>query len=461
MAAKTREKLRFKRTRKYGYAVELVRELKKAGHEALLVGGCVRDLLMGRSPKDFDIATNARPEQVARLFRRTIPVGAKFGVQIVLKGAYPYEVTTFRTDLPYKDGRHPEGVVFSTPREDALRRDFTVNGLFFDPLKQKVIDYVDGQVDLEKRLIRAIGNPDKRFEEDRLRMLRAVRFAAVLDFSIDPDTFRAVRQAAEKITEVSLERIRDELVKLFTGSHPGRGLTLLDESGLLEVVLPEVARMKGVAQPPEFHPEGDVFIHTRLLLDKLRAPSTILAFGALLHDVGKPSTFRVADRIRFDGHDQVGAGMAKRICHRLRFSNTETDAIVEVIGDHMRFKDVRQMRLSTLKRFMALPTFADQLKLHRVDCLASHGDLSNWHFLKKKLKELPAREIKPRPLINGDDLLRMGYPQGPLIGTILRVVEERQLEKELRAKAEALAWVEREFPDRSAAGPAGRSGRQK
>jgi len=438
--------MKFKRTLKYKHAVHLVKQLKQAGYQAFLVGGCVRDLLMGRAPKDFDIATSARPDEVRSLFRKTIPVGAQFGVLLVLKGGHPYEVATFRTDREYRDGRHPEGVVFSTPKEDAIRRDFTVNGLFFDPLKERVIDYIEGEEDLKRHLIRAIGDPARRFKEDRLRMLRAVRFAATLDFAIDTATFRAVQEGASEITQVSHERIRDELVKLLTGPHPGLGLTLLDESGLLQVILPEVTRMKGVAQPPEFHPEGDVYTHTKLLLDHLKAPSAILAFGALLHDVGKPSTFKVADRIRFDGHDKVGAAIAERICRRLHFSNVETDAIQELVGDHMRFKDVRQMRLSTLKRFMACATFSEQLKLHRADCLASHGDLTNWHFLKKKLKELPSRELRPKPLINGDDLLKAGYAEGPLIGVILKAVEERQLEGELSSKAEALAWVAESFP---------------
>ncbi len=447
----------FKPTAKYRHAVCLVKRLRQARHEAFLVGGCVRDLLMGQPPKDFDIATSARPEQVARLFPRVISVGAQFGVQLVLKGSYSYEVATFRTDLPYKDGRHPEGVIFSTPKEDALRRDFTVNGLFFDPIKEKVIDYVSGQIDLKKKIIRAIGDPVRRFQEDRLRMLRAVRLSAVLGFAIEEKTFDAIRNAAKEITDVSQERIRDELIKLFTASHPGKGLVLLDESGLLEVILPEVAQMKGVAQPPEFHPEGDVYVHTKLLLDHLRTPSTILAFGALLHDVGKPLTFRIADRIRFDGHDKVGAAMARRICRRLRFSNHETEAVEELIADHMRFKDVRQMRLSTLKRFMASPIFPEHLKLHRADCLASHGDLTNWRFLRGKLKEFSVKEIRPDPLINGSDLLALGYPEGPLVGSILRSVQEKQLEGELHSKEEALAWVPKAFPQRSGAAPQGES----
>ncbi|MDO8730872.1 MAG: CCA tRNA nucleotidyltransferase [Candidatus Omnitrophota bacterium] len=432
----------------YRNAVGIVRTLKKAGHEACLVGGCVRDLLMRRDPKDYDVATSARPEEVAKLFRRTIPVGAQFGVQIVMIGKTPYEVATFRTDQEYKDGRHPEGVLFSSPKEDALRRDFTVNGLFYDPLKRKVIDYVGGRADLKLRMVRAIGDPDQRFAEDRLRMLRAVRFSATLGFRLDPATFKAVQAAAGRITEVSSERIRDELVKLFTGPNPGRGLELLDASGLLKVILPEVEKMKGVQQPPEFHPEGDVFIHTRMVLDGLPNSSPVVAIGALLHDVGKPPTFRVAERIRFDGHDQVGARMAQGICRRLRFSNAESDAISHLVAEHMKFKDVRQMRLSTLKRFMGDSLFSEHMKLHRADCMASHKDLANWNFLRRKLKEMPKKEIKPAPLITGHDLLQIGYPEGPQVGLILKAVEEKQLEKELASKAEALAWVAEAFPRR-------------
>lgn len=440
--------MKFKSTPKYRGALEIVRRLTEAGHESYLVGGCVRDLLMGRLPKDFDVATAARPEEVARLFRRTIPVGVQFGVQLVLRGKTPYEVATFRTDLEYRDGRHPEGVRFTGPKEDALRRDFTVNGLFFDPLKKRVIDYVEGRKDIDRRLIRAIGDPVRRFEEDRLRMLRAIRFAANLGFRIEPGTLQAVKKSAREIGPISPERIRDELVKLFTGPRPGEGLLLLDETGLLELLLPEMMKMKGCAQPPQFHPEGDVFIHTKLVMDELASSSAVVAFGGLLHDVGKPSTFRIADRIRFDGHDRVGAAMAEKICKRFRFSNSETNAITELVRDHMRFKDVRQMRLSTLKRFMAKPTFTEEMKLHRADCMASHKDLTNWRFLRKKVKELPKEEIKPKPLINGHDLLKMGYPEGPAVGAILKAVEERQLEKELNSPSEALAWVAEAFPRR-------------
>jgi poly(A) polymerase len=430
---------------KYRGAVEIVRALKSAGHEAFLVGGCVRDFLRGVEPKDFDVATSARPEQVEKLFSKTIPVGVQFGVQIVLRGDIPYEVATFRTDGDYKDGRHPQGVSFSNPKEDALRRDFTVNGIFYDPISEKVIDYVDGERDLKAKKIRAIGDPVKRFTEDKLRILRAIRFAVNLGFEVEPETMTAIRALAKQIHEVSPERIRDELIKLFTGPDPGRGLLLLDEAGLLPVILPEVEQMKGVQQPPEFHPEGDVFIHTKLVLDQVPNAPVPVALGALLHDIGKPPTFKIAERIRFDGHDRVGMQMAVKICKRLKFSNDQTDAIAEVVGGHMRFKDVKQMRLATLKRFMAKPTFSDELAMHRADCMASHKDISNWEFLKQKLLEIPAEQIKPKPLLTGTDLLNAGYPAGPEMGRILKAVEEKQLEQELTGADEALAWVKKEF----------------
>ena len=439
--------LRVSWTARYREAVSIVRRLRGAGYDAYLVGGCVRDLLLGATPKDYDVATNAVPEVVQGLFPRTVPVGIQFGVILVMRGNASYEVATFRTDEGYRDGRHPERVVFSTAQEDARRRDFTINGLLWDPLKRRVLDYVGGRADLRSRVIRAIGDPAQRFAEDKLRMLRAVRFSAALGFQVEPATWAALTTHAREIGEVSQERIRSELVKMLTGPSSGRGLDLLDESGLLTVLLPEVAAMKGVQQPPEFHPEGDVYVHTRLLLDLLRSPTPTLAMAALLHDVGKPSTFRVRDRIRFDGHDKVGATMAQAICTRLRFSNDETERIVSAVANHMRFKDVQRMRVSTLKRLLRQPNFLEELELHRADCLASHGQLGNWRFLKRKLKEFSVPQaLKPTPLVRGDDLLALGYPEGPLLGQILRLVEEQQLEGALASKAEALALVQREFP---------------
>ncbi|MBI4227687.1 MAG: CCA tRNA nucleotidyltransferase [Candidatus Omnitrophica bacterium] len=439
--------MRIPRGAAYRGAVQIVRTLRADGHEAYLVGGCARDLLRGVAPTDYDVATSATPETVQRLFPRTVPVGAQFGVILVLQGPATYEVATFRTDEGYQDGRHPERVVFSTAEQDAQRRDFTINGLFWDPIGRRVLDYVDGQADLRRQLVRAIGDPARRFTEDKLRVLRAVRFAAVLDFTVEPQTWAAVSAHAPAITAVSHERIRAELIKLFTGPHPGRGLDLLDQSGLLAILLPEVAATKGVQQPPEFHPEGDVYVHTRLLLDLLKGPSPTLALAGLFHDVGKPPTFQVRERIRFDGHDRVGADMTERICRRLRLSNEETEKIVAAVGNHMRFKDVQRMRVSTLKRMLRQPNFLEELALHRADCLASHRQLDNWRFLRRKLKEFAAPQaLKPSPLVTGRDLLAAGYPEGPMIGQILRLVEEQQLEGAVTSQAEAMTLIRREFP---------------
>lgn len=426
-------------------AFHIVRTLRERGHEAYFVGGCVRDLLLKKPPKDFDVATNATPDKVRRIFPKTVPVGAKFGVMLVVIGGHSFEVATFRADKGYQDGRRPTGVRFTDAKEDAVRRDFTVNGLFYDPVKKKVLDWVGGEKDLKKKVIRAIGDPSRRFGEDKLRMLRALRFASVLDFKIEPQTFSAIRKLSSKISEVSQERVRDELIKMFTGPQPALAMTLLDRSGLLKEVLPEVTRMKGVKQPRAFHPEGDVYVHTRLLMEQLENPSVVLAFGCLLHDVGKPATYRRSDRIRFNGHDRVGAKITERILERLRFPNDLKEQIVACVEGHMRFKDVRQMRESTLKKFMQRQTFDTELEQHRIDCRASHGDLVNWRFLKKKVKSLTKEEIKPAPLIGGKDLLGMGYSEGPLIGKMLRAVEERQLDLELKTKEEALEWVKKKF----------------
>lgn len=432
--------------RKKQLAISIVKTLRQKGYEAYLVGGCVRDMVMRKPPKDYDVATSARPEDVQRLFAKTIPVGAQFGVMLVLLDGRPFEVATFRTDEGYADGRHPTGVRFSSAKEDVLRRDFTVNGLFYDPITKQVIDYVDGRKDIKRKLIRTIGDPLKRFEEDKLRMIRAVRFAVNLGFHIDPATVKAIHRLKGQITQVSFERIRDELVKMFTGQAPGQALERLDETSLLAEVLPEVARMRGVEQPPQFHPEGDVFVHTRLLLDQLKRPTVIEAMAALLHDVGKPDTFkRGPDRIRFDGHAELGARIAERIMRRLRFANDEIEAVVACVEGHMRFKDVKQMRESTLKRFMRRPTFQAELVLHRVDCLASHGDLSNYRFLKRQLKAFSEVELRPPPLVTGHDLLAMGFPQGPIIGEILKAIEERQLEHQLTTKQDALHWITQQY----------------
>jgi len=426
-------------------ALEILQELRARGFEAYFVGGCVRDLLLKKKPKDFDISTNATPDEVAKIFPKTIPVGAQFGVMIVVKDGQPFEVATFRADGGYQDGRRPTGIKFTNAREDAIRRDFTVNGLFYDPVKRRVLDWVEGQKDLKRKCIRAIGDPKKRFTEDKLRMLRAVRFASVLGFKIEPKTFAAVKKLSSQIKVVSQERVRDELVKMFTGPEPALALELLDKAGLLKHVLPEIERMKGVQQPRAYHPEGDVFRHTKLLLKKLKSPSLTLAFGALLHDVGKPATFRRADRIRFNGHEVVGARIADKILTRLRFSNADKDRILACVEGHMRFKDVKNMKQSTLKRMMQRETFDVELEQHRVDCLASHGDISNWRFLKKKAKEFSREDVRPKPLLTGGDLLMMSFKPGPLIGRILRALEEMQLEDKIRTADEARSWVSTTF----------------
>ncbi len=424
-------------------AIRIVRRLRDAGHIAYFNGGCVRDMLRGVEPQDYDIATSATPEEIQRLFPKTVPVGAQFGVVIVVENGHNFEVATFRSDIGSEDGRRPAAVRYGTPEEDARRRDFTINGMFYDPLAGEVIDFVGGRADIQWRIVRTIGDPRARFAEDKLRLLRAVRFAANLEYLIEPATFAAIQEMAPQIHVVSAERIRDELIKIFTRPHAGRGLELLDATGLLKEVLPEVAAMKGVEQPPEFHPEGDVFQHTKLMLDALPAePGVVLAFAVLLHDVGKPATFeRAPDRIRFNEHDRVGAEMAERILRRLRFPNEQIEKIVLCVAEHMRFQFVKEMRPAKLKRILARETFPVELELHRLDCVASHRNLDNYEFLKQKAAELPPEVVKPAPLITGHDLLALGLKPGPLVGQILREVEEAQLEERLRSREEALAFA--------------------
>src|SRR6476620_6806744 len=427
---------------------EVVRKLRGAGHVAYYAGGCVRDLLSGTPPKDIDIATDARPEIVQKLFPRTYAVGAHFGVIVVLEKGFQFEVATFRSDGAYIDGRHPVEVHFATAEEDAARRDFTINGMFFDPAKDEVIDFVNGKADLERRLIRAIGDPGQRFTEDRLRMLRAVRFATVLGFEIDPATWDAVVASAASIKEISAERIREELVKIFLSPNRVRGWDLLDASGLMKNILPELEAMKGCGQPPQFHPEGDVFRHTRIMLEMLPAEASLpLVFSVLFHDIGKPPTASVDEtgRIRFSGHDRIGAEMTEAIMERLRFSRAEIDATVEAVRQHMVFKDVPNMRVAKLKRFMARPTFEDELELHRVDCGSSHAMLDNYEFLLKKKEEFANEPIIPPPLVRGDDLIALGMKPSPKFGEILEAVETRQLEGSLKNREEALEWVKTEF----------------
>jgi len=444
-------------------AIEVVRTLRHHGHQAYFVGGCVRDLLLGREPADYDVATDAVPQEVMRIFPKTYAVGAQFGVVLVpvaengssSPGAPPerakaIEVATFRNDGLYSDGRHPDEVRFSVhPREDAQRRDFTINGLMLDPLNQdQILDFVGGQADLQAHIVRTIGDPERRFAEDKLRMLRAVRFAARFGYQIDPATFAAIQRLAAEIQQVSRERVREELTKMLTEGHARRAFELLDESGLLHEVLPEIEKMKGVEQPPQYHPEGDVWVHTLLLLEMLKPnASRTLAWGALLHDVGKPPTFRVApDRIRFDGHVEVGTRMAEEISHRLRMSNEDTVQIAALVANHLRFADVLRMKESTLKRFLRLPRFEEHLELHRIDCLGSHGDLTLYDFVCKKIEETPPGEMRPQPLITGADLIAAGYRPGPQFREMLSAVEDLQLEGKLSGKQEAVEFVIREFP---------------
>jgi len=429
-------------------ARKIAERLRDRGHIAYFAGGCVRDMVRGLTPKDYDIATDARPENVQALFPRTYAVGAHFGVIIVLEDGFQFEVATFRSDEAYIDGRHPSAVQFSSPEEDARRRDFTINGMFLDPASNKVIDLVGGQADIGAKLVRAIGEPGQRLAEDRLRMLRAVRFATALDYQIDERTWDALVASASSINQISGERIRDEVVRIFLSSNRVRGWDLLDASGLMSAILPELQAMKGVLQPEQFHPEGDVFVHTRLMLSLLRETVSIpLVFAVLFHDVAKPVTARVDEtgRIRFNEHDRIGAEMTEAIMRRLRFSGAEIEATVEMVRHHMVFKDAPKMRIAKLKRFMARPTFDEELELHRVDCQSSHRILDNYEFLLRKREEFANEPIIPPPLVRGDDLIAFGLKPGPKFGEILEAVETRQLEGKLRTRDEALNWVKSHY----------------
>ncbi len=429
-------------------ARDVAQRLRNHGHIAYFAGGCVRDMVRGLAAKDFDIATDATPDVVQKIFPRTYAVGAAFGVVVVVESGFNFEVATFRSDGAYLDHRHPVDVRFSSPEEDAKRRDFTINGMFFDPEKNEVIDFVGGRADLEKKIIRAIGDPAARFSEDRLRMLRAVRFATVLDYKIDNQTWDALMASAESINEISAERIREELLKIFLSPNRVRGWDLLDQSGLMRVILPELESMKGCLQPEQFHPEGDVFVHTRLMLELLpKEVSGPLVLSVLFHDVGKPVTATVDEtgRIRFNEHDRIGAAMTESIMERLRFSRAEIDAVVEMVRQHMVFKDVPKMRVAKLKRFMARPTFDEELELHRVDCAGSHRMMDNYEFLLQKREEFASEPIIPPPLVRGDDLIALGMKPGPKFGEILEAVETQQLEGVLKDRQEALEWVKREY----------------
>jgi len=457
-------------------ALDILKTLRSAGHEAYFAGGCVRDLLLGRAPQDYDVATSATPGIVLAMFPRTFAVGAHFGVVLVasaidsecIEGSVAErcvtEVATFRSDGIYSDGRHPDEVRYTkTAAEDVQRRDFTVNGLLLDPsssasfphevftdpaaLRSAVLDYVGGLNDLDARLIRAIGRPERRFEEDQLRLLRAVRFAARFNFEIESATLAAIRKQSARIHAVSRERIREELTKMLTEGHARRAFELLDQADLLVQVLPEISKMKGVEQPPQYHPEGDVFIHTLMLLEQLEPGcSPALAWGALLHDVGKPPTFRIApDRIRFDGHVEVGVAIGTEICRRFRFSNDETRQILALIENHMRFADAPRMNASTLKRFFQLPNFPEHLALHRMDCLAAHRNLDIYDFVRDRYDSIPDEEVRPAPLLTGRELIAAGYTPGPAFKEILKTVEDAQLEGTIATSDDAMALVREKF----------------
>jgi poly(A) polymerase len=436
--------------------------LRRAGYQAYLVGGCVRDILLGREPVDYDVATDATPDRVQQLFPRSLAVGAQFGVVIVMEDAETpdvpaasakVEVATFRSDVGYSDGRHPDRVVYAaSPREDVQRRDFTINALLLDPETDEVLDFVGGRADLAAGIIRAIGSPQQRFAEDKLRMVRAVRFAARFRYAIEAGTFRGIVELAPQIHQVSAERLRDELTKLLTEGAARRGFELLDETRLLPELLPEIARMKGVEQPPQFHPEGDVWIHTLIMLEGLLAGcSPTLAWGVLLHDVGKPATFAPPDgpngRIRFNDHVTVGVRIAEEICRRYRFSNEDTAQIAALVANHMRFKDAPQMKPATLKRFVRLDCFDEHLELHRLDCSSSHGHLDNYDFVRRFLAETPPEEVHPVRLLTGDDLIALGYRPGPQFKGILEAVEEAQLNGTISTREEALDLVRGSLSD--------------
>ncbi len=445
------------------FATSIVQTLRQRGFQAYLVGGCVRDLLLGRQPKDYDVATDATPQEVMGIFPQTYAVGAQFGVVLIpapdgiTLASEPetpaksraVEVATFRSDISYSDGRHPDQVRFSkTPQDDVARRDFTINGMLLDPLNGEVLDFVGGREDLKAGIIRTIGDAEERFAEDKLRMLRGVRFAARFEYSIDRQAFTAMQKLAGEIRVVSRERVRDELTRMLTEGHARSAFLMLDGSDLLPHVLPEISAMHGVEQPPEFHPEGDVFVHTLLLLDHLPQPCPpTVAWGALLHDVGKPATFRIApDRIRFDNHVEVGVKIAQDICRRLRFSNEDTEQILALVSNHMRFADALKMKESTLKRFMRMKDFDEHLALHRADCLASHGNLTTYDFIRQKRAEIPPEKMRPSPLVTGDDLITAGHVPGPKFKEILSAVEDAQLEGRLPSRDAALEFVRREFP---------------
>jgi putative nucleotidyltransferase with HDIG domain len=430
-------------------AISIVRRLRAAGYEAFFAGGCVRDMLLKNAPQDYDVTTNARPEDVQRIFPDTIPVGAQFGVILVLLDGHRFEVASYRHDGPYLDGRHPSHVRYGSLEEDIRRRDFTINGMVYDPIDDRLIDLVEGRKDLERRIVRAIGNAEERFEEDRLRLIRAVRFAASLNFAIEAATFAAIQKLAGTVTQIAWERIGDEVTRILTDGGARRGFELLDASGLLQVLLPEIVALKGTLQSPDYHPEGDVFNHTLLLLSHLEAPSETLAYGCLLHDVAKPVCFRqVAERITFYGHTEKGAAMAEEILKRLKRGRGAWERVAYLVRNHLRHVQAPQMRLSTLKRFLREEGIDELLELTRIDALASNGDLQYYQFCKSRLAELNEGEIRPPPLVRGDDLIALGFTPGPIFAKILRQVEDHQLGGELKDREQAIDWIRRNYGDR-------------
>lgn len=422
-------------------AIEIVKILQEHGYKAFFAGGCVRDMIMGKESTDYDIATNALPQDVMKLFEKTIPVGVQFGVVIVVKNGHNFEVATFRTEGTYSDGRHPDYIAFCTPEADVKRRDFTINGLLYDPIKNEILDYIGGREDISQGIIRTIGNPLERFTEDKLRMIRAARFACRFNFPIHADTRQAIIQLAPYIHVVSAERIREELEKILTGPNPHIGIQLLDELHLLQEILPEVSNMKGVRQPENFHPEGDVFVHTLLCLSKMEKPSFTLAMGVLLHDIGKTVTFEELDRIRFNLHEKVGADMAAKICDRLKTSHAEKERIVWLVLKHLYFKDAQKMRLNKLKRLFANEGYPELAELCRIDALSSCGDLSDYHYCQEMVSKLSHEEVKPKPLITGHDLIAMGLKPGPVFKDILTKIEDEQLDGNLTTRKAAIEEV--------------------
>jgi putative nucleotidyltransferase with HDIG domain len=435
---------------KEALAIRIVTELRDQGWIAYWAGGCVRDKLLGLVPKDYDIATNATPSDILRLYPKAQSVGAHFGVILVVLNHHHFEIATFREDGAYTDGRHPESVVFTTPENDALRRDFTINALFLDPLSGEIIDFVEGRKDLEARVVRSVGAPARRFAEDHLRLIRAIRFATVLDFSIEPETAATIQQLSGQLATVSMERIRDEFSKILQSPGRLRGINLLMESGLLAVFLPEFLTLKGCEQPPQFHPEGDVLTHVQIMLDHLAPDAPLeIVLAVLLHDIAKPPTQTIDEtgRIRFNGHAEQGAEMAEEILRRLKYPNAIINAVVEMVRCHMMFKDVQFMRVARLKRFMARPTFPWEVELHRVDCLSSNGLTDNLDFVREKATQFANEPLIPPPLISGADLLAMGLAAGPLFKEILTEAQTLQLENVLTTREEALIWLEKKRED--------------